>query len=704
MAKSRRRFRAPQQRPARPAATTPAHATPATEVEVGQPRAVSNQALQRDLRVGLLPAELIARHPGALGNQAVQRLATIARHQAAGTAGLVIQRAPLDDVLEPLGGTGGTATLEPPTSSEPADLPPPQSRRMIRQGSQGQEVTYAQQRLNDHGADPPLAVDGIFGPLTHKATVAYQKSHGLSPDAIIGPRTWASLDGPTKLGGSSGAGSGGAGGPGSKVMLYNTGSQTFNPPAPGTKMDDIRAEIKARQDKKPQPDLGPTVSVTGVKQGTDEEIFVWNVLLQRAERQFWGGEIDVVTQIGPPPKGGGAAPVGQITIKIDGNGNATAELLNRGAVAAPSKFADKQAAITELKKDFGFSSVEDGTATWSLPDLNKVHAALLRLPGSDRSALAGVKLVRDSTLTNDKGEPLSGEFRHQSSVTAGSPTDPSVASRAESLHLADSAFSNDAISFIGGKGDAAVASFHTILHEVGHAVETKALSDARFATFEAQAQVNNATHAFNARQQTTNTAVGAANDALRDAVAKSNKYSAADKKASSDFVKAVRAAVGPINSYANNQTVAQFSTLEAAAKTAIGKRDGEKGKLPAGHPAHADFADAIKTQNDWFAAAQARATAFTALDASKTKLAQQKQAQQAVSNKSGKESKRLENFVALVNKHKIPPLTEYAKKNWPGHPEEFFAEAYSLWLNDPTYLEANAKPIKDWFDAGEHRK
>ena len=57
------------------------------------------------------------------------------------------------------------------------------------------------------------------------------------------------------IGGDTGAGGGGAGGPGSP-LLYSTATQQFNPPAPGATMASIRAEIKAKQDLKPQPDLG----------------------------------------------------------------------------------------------------------------------------------------------------------------------------------------------------------------------------------------------------------------------------------------------------------------------------------------------------------------------------------------------------------------------------------------------------------------
>jgi hypothetical protein len=89
---------------------------------------------------------------------------------------------------------------------------PPEKRKVIRQGSAGAEVEYAQERLNAHGATPALAVDGLFGPKTRAATVEYQNSHALSPDAIIGPKTWGSLDGPVAVGKAEGGGGGAGGG------------------------------------------------------------------------------------------------------------------------------------------------------------------------------------------------------------------------------------------------------------------------------------------------------------------------------------------------------------------------------------------------------------------------------------------------------------------------------------------------------------
>jgi hypothetical protein len=64
----------------------------------------------------------------------------------------------------------------------------------VRYGSQGPAVEELQQKLNADGADPALEADGIFGPKTRAAVVAFQTKHGLSPDGIVGPLTWGKLD------------------------------------------------------------------------------------------------------------------------------------------------------------------------------------------------------------------------------------------------------------------------------------------------------------------------------------------------------------------------------------------------------------------------------------------------------------------------------------------------------------------------------
>lgn len=595
-----------------------------------------------------------------------------------------------------------------PVEAPTHDLPPPEQRRMIRKGSQGKEVSYAQERLNAHGAAPPLAVDGIFGPLTQQATVDYQTSHGLAVDSIIGPRTWASLDGPVSVGKKSGQGNA-PNTPGTgKALEYDNTGYTIAPPSAPTKsnplnniLQGIKAALQAKQDQKPQPDLGKTINVKGVTPGQPEEVFVWNVMLQLASHDRWGSETDVVTDI-DWATGGAKAPVGQITLRIDAKGNATAELLQKGAVKVASTFNSIADAKTGLKTKFKFANVRDGAASWTLEELNKTHAALSKMPPDDQGALAGVDLVREHVLVDSSGNKLAGLFSHSAQLAQGAATP----TRSDTLSLADLAFTSDNISFVGDKGSAEVGSFQTILHEAGHAVETKALRDARFAKMEAQGEQNQAIATLNAKIAAVNAAIQAFNTESTTAFGKAKSYSTADKKAAQSFLKALDAATKAINTFSNNNTVSQHVKLEASASAAISKRDTEQQKLTtaaATNPALTDFKDTMQRQDDWFKAAQERAKAHTAKKATDDKVAEKTKEENAVKGTGG-QSKRLQNFVALVNKHKIPPLTDYAKSKWPGEPEEFFAEAYSLWLSDRSYLETNAQPIVDWFDQGNHLK
>lgn len=105
------------------------------------------------------------------------------------------------------------AEVSEPAPAEGGELsgmggPPPSgpgTHRTLRRGSRGDDVADLQARLNSAGvADPPLAVDRIFGPLTQAAVREYQGSHDLDPDGIVGPLTWAALDG----GGGGGGGDG----------------------------------------------------------------------------------------------------------------------------------------------------------------------------------------------------------------------------------------------------------------------------------------------------------------------------------------------------------------------------------------------------------------------------------------------------------------------------------------------------------------
>lgn len=63
---------------------------------------------------------------------------------------------------------------------------------VLQEGSRGDAVVELQQLLNKAGFSVGSA-DGIFGAKTKAAVVAFQRSHQLVADGIVGARTWAAL-------------------------------------------------------------------------------------------------------------------------------------------------------------------------------------------------------------------------------------------------------------------------------------------------------------------------------------------------------------------------------------------------------------------------------------------------------------------------------------------------------------------------------
>lgn len=68
------------------------------------------------------------------------------------------------------------------------------TRPVIRWGSKGDAVKEMQELLMQAGCDlGRYGADGYYGAVTMEALKAYQTSHGLTPDGICGPKTWAAL-------------------------------------------------------------------------------------------------------------------------------------------------------------------------------------------------------------------------------------------------------------------------------------------------------------------------------------------------------------------------------------------------------------------------------------------------------------------------------------------------------------------------------
>jgi hypothetical protein len=75
----------------------------------------------------------------------------------------------------------------------------------LEYASRGTYVIEVQTKLNAlmPEAQPPLKVDGTYGKETVTRVKQFQKSRGLTPDGVVGAKTWAAIDGLPSAGQSS---------------------------------------------------------------------------------------------------------------------------------------------------------------------------------------------------------------------------------------------------------------------------------------------------------------------------------------------------------------------------------------------------------------------------------------------------------------------------------------------------------------------
>jgi peptidoglycan hydrolase-like protein with peptidoglycan-binding domain len=96
-------------------------------------------------------------------------------------------------VATPMGSKRGVVAYRlRPTASPTGATTPVSTSSMalptLRRGSRGAEVAMLQRQLG-------LNDDGIYGPQTEAVVRAYQSSHGLTADGVVGRQTWGSLMG-----------------------------------------------------------------------------------------------------------------------------------------------------------------------------------------------------------------------------------------------------------------------------------------------------------------------------------------------------------------------------------------------------------------------------------------------------------------------------------------------------------------------------
>lgn len=447
---------------------------------------------------------------------------------------------------------------------------------------------------------------------------------------------------------------------------YSREGITLPPPPAGLTAKDLKDQV----DLKVKAGDITGYSLSGVKAGEPAEVFLYNALVRLANKDRWGSELDLITTIG--------AGKGEVTVRFDAKGGAEAQLVGKAGPVVPAAFAKSTDASAALVAKFKLAKVtgEHGKS-WTIDELNKVLAAWGRLSAAEAAALEGYTLIRTDKLVQD-GEPLQGQTTHSDEVK---PKETEVKHRRE-IRFADSAFADDPRSFIGDAADAAPASFEVLIHEVGHALESKPFDDLNVPAVADAAKFNRSAATAHAAQLTANAAINAA---MR------GRFPRPDLTAGQPVLDAVSAAQVALQSFETSPDAGN----EKSAKQAIADRDAAKSVVAKGNKVVAGLARSIAAQDAYFAACERLLAAKTGADASRAK---------ADALKSGANTKRLQAFIDLVTKEKIRPPTAYAAKHWPAEPAEFFNEAFSLWKNDPVFFGKYSPKLKAWFDGGNHLK
>ena len=434
------------------------------------------------------------------------------------------------------------------------------------------------------------------------------------------------------------------------------------------------------------------------------------------------------------------------------------------AKAGPKSDAKELAKLkATLVSTYSLAGVVDGSSTWTAPHLQQVIDALKLVPAKDRGTLKGVTLSRVTSLGPETAGQF-GSLQSVTDTTVVNEATLKLADRAFKHGAPKSHFTiahevGHAVATLPTR--TATQTEHVATAETNRLtdISNQALVDSNLAVDEMNKTVkplNDAAKDFNAARRS--------GDKARIATAKAT-YEKRKKEyqAKRAATKAPKAATRKATKKTKAAKAAQTKKERATRRTAISKKDldkidkratgaagpHKKSLAAAGKSVSALSEDDKQESADYVAAIKAASSAIeefstqtkdqamseddveTLIAGVQAKLDDRTRKRSALSakNKSNpalaahtsverdqyilfdaakahslahNRNARVQKFVKFVESKGIAPITPYAMKNWPHKPEEFYAEAYSMYLTRPTELITATKLLNDWFKAKKY--
>ncbi|MFT3842174.1 MAG: hypothetical protein QM723_34605 [Myxococcaceae bacterium] len=329
----------------------------------------------------------------------------------------------------------------------------------------------------------------------------------------------------------------------------------------------------------------------------------------------------------------------------------------------------------KIAKDFGMTVKDGDTANWTSEQLSRAYESFKSMPKADQAKLKGLDLIREA-----KAPPASQAEMGKDAVVAGE-YNPNVKTTDGKRDAPGSITAYDA-AFPSGP-NSRQESISVLTHEAGHAVEGRDRDDA-------MAAKNEANDVRNAAVNELNPTVKPLNDSWKSLTKAEKKLGSASlkDKPKVEFIKAQNEVQKALVKLNNAKTPDDLTKAQATLTAAKAKRDtamtglsGSKSEVAA--QTVIDASDKVEETATNYAQAKIKVGEADVVLKAKSEALDGVATHAKKKHSNGQTSNELDAYKTARGKEK--PVSTYGAKKTP----EGYAEAYSLYMRDPSYMQQN---------------